>query len=69
MIVAAMWVNQLIHAHYEYLEHQQLHSQDKQILQMLESQLANSEDQIQFLQEIVDSLEAFPVIQKSVQDK
>lgn len=65
--IAVLWVNQFIYVHYEYREHQRLHTQDQQILQAQETQLGIAEERLQILREVVDSLDLLQENLKSVQ--
>ena len=56
--IAALWINQLFHSHYEYQIHQKLYSQNQQIFESLEIQLDAAQERTRELREIADLLEA-----------
>ena len=62
--IAALWINQLYHSHYEYQVHQKFCLQYQQVLQGLENQLEESRERTKELREISDLLETLQGNQK-----
>lgn len=56
--IAVLWINQLLHSHYEYQAHQKLYSQNQQILESLEIQLDATQERLEEFRKIADLLGA-----------
>lgn len=50
--IVALWINQLLHSHYEHQIHQKLYLQNQQILESLEIQLDVTQERTEELRKI-----------------